>query len=361
MKQQEIIKKRNNELVKKFSEGRCTPEEASEVVNWLKEPKFQSSLYGALSDIWHHNLNVENYPEEEILLQSTLDKVHHRINIVREHEVSHLQKRIRLNTILLRVAAIFILPLLTLSILYMQEKYNFLSKDLAYTEISVSKGSKLKTVLPDGTGVWLNSGSTLRYPQKYGKKNRITELSGEAYFDVVSNKSKPFLVQTGSIDIKVTGTKFNVMAYPEDDYVSATLEEGEISIEKADASGIVTQLCSLEPNERAVFQKKEETIGKRIVHTDQYTSWIDGRLIFRNNSLEYIINRLERWYNTEIQINGDGGVLQSPFTMTIEDETVEQVLEYLSIASGISYEVAPAQKLENGEISNTRYIIHNIK
>lgn len=108
-----------------------------------------------------------------------------------------------------------------------------------------------------------------------------------------------------------------------------------------------------------MFQKEKGTIRKTIVNTDQFTSWKDGKLIFRNNSLDFIIKRLERWYNTDIEIADDKNLPKTPYTLTIENETITQVLEYLSVASPISWEIIPAHKQENGKISSTRYIISN--
>lgn len=361
MKHQKNTVERANNLVEKFSEGRCSHEEALEVARWFKEPSFQPLLYGALSKLWYRNLETEDHFEKANNLHSTLDKIHHSINIFREHEFSRLHKRVRLSKILLRAAAVLLLPFLTLSILYVQERFEVFPKKVLYTEVSVANGSKLNTVLPDGTEVWLNSGSTLKYPQTFSRNSRKATLSGEAYFNVIADQSHPFVVSTEALDIKVTGTLFNVMAYPEDNFISATLEEGQITVEKQNTNGCKSQLIYLDPKERMVFRKDQGTFGKTIVATDQFTSWKDGMLIFRNNTLDYIIGRLERWYNTDIEISNGGTLPQTPFTMTIKDENIEQVLEYLSIASGIVYEVVPSRKQENGEISKRRYIIRNIE
>lgn len=359
MNYQHNTSEETSKLVEKFSEGRCSHKEAVEVVQLFKESSFHASLYGALSKLWYRNLETKVHIKEPNNLHTTLDKIHHSINIVREQEVSRLHKRIRLHKLLLRAAAVLFLPFLTISILYMQEKFEFIPKEMVYTEVSVANGSKLRTVLPDGTEVWLNSGSTLKYPQTFSRKIRKATLSGEAYFHVISDQSHPFVVTTEALDIKVTGTRFNVMAYPEDAFVSATLEEGHIAIEESNAKGEISPRCNLDPKERMVFLKESGTIKKSVVNTDQFTSWKDGKLIFRNNTLDYIICRLERWYNTTIEISNGGTLPQVPYTMTIKDENIEQVLEYLSIASGISYKVVPAHKLEDGQISAKKYIIRN--
>jgi len=353
------ISEGNENLVKKFAEGNCSHDEALKVIQWFKEPRYRIKLYQALTKLWYKKNETKEKFREKVDLNSTLDRVHHRINIYREQEESGLRKKNRFNKILLRVAVVLFLPLLFTSILYVNENINLSKKVMLYTEINVSYGSKLRTKLPDGTVVWLNSGSTLKYPQSFAKRNRQATLSGEAYFDVTPDRLHPFLIKTGALDLKVLGTQINVMAYPDEDYISTTLEKGRISIEKPYAGKKISRLCFLEPGEHLVFQKKSGTIRKFMTDTDKYTSWKDGKLIFRNDPLALLIKRLERWYNTDIEIAGDKNLPETPYTMTIEDETIAQVLEYLSVASPISWEMIPAHKLENGKISRTRYIIRN--
>ena len=149
------------------------------------------------------------------------------------------------------------------------------------------------------------------------------------------------------------------MAYPDEDLVSTTLEQGKLSVERAHDGRKVLWLCYLAPGEHAVYKKEKGTISKSLTRTDKYTSWKDGKLIFRNDPLEQVIERLERWYNTEIEIAGDNKLPETPYTLTIEDESITQVLEYLAVASAITWEVVPSKKLDNGTFTKTRYIISN--
>jgi len=357
MKYSEDNIRENGKLVEKFVEGRCSSDEATKVVQWFKDSSYRITLFQSLRKLWYREIEKEENKEEKVNLVPTLDKIHHRISIDRETEVTGLQKRARIYRTLFRVAAVLILPLLLTSILFINEKLNLAAKDNLYTEVSVSPGSKLRTILPDGTVVWLNSGSTLKYPQSFSNNNRQAILTGEAYFNVISDQLHPFVVKTEGLDLKVIGTSFNVMAYPEENNISVTLEEGKISVEKPSSDKKISRLCFLEPNEQILFQKETGEAKLATVNTDQFTSWKDGKLIFRNNSLDFIFNRLERWYNAEIEIMGDGKLPQAPYTLTIEDETIIQVLEYLSVASGLSYEVVLAEKQEKGKISTTKYLI----
>jgi len=346
-------------LIEKFADGICTNDEAQKVIDWFKEPGFQLKLYQPVNRLWDKENAINEDFGETADLDSTLDRLHHRINIHREQEESGSRKRIRFYKVLSRAAAILFIPLLITSFLYIYENLNKSKGEQQYTEINATFGSKLRTQLPDGSVVWLNSGSTLKYPQTFSRRNRQATLSGEAYFEITSDRLHPFVVKTDVLDLRVLGTKFNVNAYPDENHVSVTLEEGKIAIEEPGNGKKSSQSCILEPGEHAIFQNGLGAMSKAFTKTDKYTSWKEGRLIFRNDPLALVIKRLERWYNTDIVIAGDEQLPETPYTMTIEDETITQVLEYLSLASPISWEVIPAHKLQNGNISRARYIISN--
>jgi len=344
-------------LVRKFADGKCSREEALLVIKWFKEQDYHNDLYPALAKLWYTHAKTVKESMETADLGPTLDRLHHRINIDREEEESGLRKRERFIRLLSRVAALFFLPLLITSILYISERIGHSDQKELYTQINSMKGSQLRTELPDGTVVWLNSGSMLRYPLSFTKRNRHVILSGEAFFDVPHERSSPFVVKTEALNIRVLGTQFNVMAYPDEDNVATTLEKGLLSVEKPHEGRNPSRICFLNSGERMVFEKESGTVNKFKTETDKYTSWKEGKLIFRNDPLTMVIKLLERWYNVNIEISGDINLCDTPYTMTIEDETITQVLEYLSVASPILWEMIPAQKREDEKVSKARYII----
>jgi len=351
---------KQEDLLLKFASGTCAANEARQVIAWFKEPEKHLNLYQGLVAIWNRECELEDDVLEAENLDSVLDKLHHNINIFSELEEQKSRRGILFIRILSRIAAVLFIPLLITTLLFVRTKIDSASGDSHYTEIHVTHGSKLNTQLPDGTQVWLNSGSTLKYPQSFSRRNRQVMVSGEAYFDVAHNESHPFVVSAGNIDFRVLGTKFNVMAYPEEANVSATLEQGKISVELLSDGRKTTRLCFLEPGEHIEYRKDNGSTSKSFCRTDKYTSWKDGKLIFRNDPLSQVIKRLERWYSVEIEIIGDHKLPETPYTMTIEDEAITQVLEYLSVASPISWEVIPSKRKEDGEFTRTRYIIRNI-
>lgn len=158
----------------------------------------------------------------------------------------------------------------------------------SYNEIVTSNGKQWKMVLPDGTKVWLNAGSTLRFPVSYNQTDeRIVELSGEAYFDVVHNPQKPFIVKAGNEEIKDIGTVFNVSSYP-GEILKTTLISGAIRV----GSHL------LKPGQQAVM--KDKTIAIQNINTYTASAWVNGQFSMENVTVAEFMNQLSRWYNVEI-------------------------------------------------------------
>lgn len=206
-----------------------------------------------------------------------------------------------------------------------------------YQEFSTPAGQRAKVLLADGTEVWLNANSTLRYPEYFDLKQREVELHGEAFFEVEKNKDKPFIVRTSKMDITVTGTKFNVSAYDSEKYFVASLVEGAVSV-----SCVYNRNSdfSLRPQQQIVVSDHSSEISQ-FSNTD-FMSWKDGVFIFDDMLLTDIIKKLELYYDVSIivkstklgnfrytgkfrQMDGVESVLRKlqivyPFTYTKDDE-----------------------------------------
>ena len=227
-----------------------------------------------------------------------------------------------------------------------------------YNEIHIPLGSKSRITLSDGTKVWLNAGSTLKYPGKFSDKKREIYLEGEAYFDVTQEENRPFYVNAPELHIKVIGTQFNVKSYPDENTVETTLISGSIEIEARPANKKLRKQLRLEPNQKATFSKltseltllddqKSETKSpvpiEKIevedqVNTEIITSWKDNKLVFSRERFEEIATKLERWYNIQMILE-DEKIKNYVFTGTFENETLEQALAALKIASPIEYTI----------------------
>lgn len=169
-------------------------------------------------------------------------------------------------------------------------------KAVVYNTVSIPRGRTYQVVLSDGTLVWLNAESSLRFPTTFTGASRQVELTGEAYFEVAKEKTAPFVVKAGAVSVKVLGTHFDVQAYPEEKEVKATLLEGSVAVEAGD------QLAILRPGEQA---RIGERVAVQNVDTDEVTAWKEGFMVFNNANIETIIRQISRYYNIRVVYRGE--------------------------------------------------------
>lgn len=229
----------------------------------------------------------------------------------------------------LRIAAIVLFVLSTsISTYYIYTGYNSKENILSYQTV-VPFGSQTKIILPDGTIACLNSGSTLKYNNSYGNKNRTVYLTGEGYFDVHKNPKKPFLVYANDIQIKVLGTVFNVQSYINDQTVEVNLLKGkvDITLNSSGKSGNLT----LKPNEKMIYNKKTNTIYSYKTDASKSVQWTIGKLCFSDASFFEIAKQLERRYDVKILIESDK-VKNERFSGTLDTkEPLEKVLNHIDV------------------------------
>ncbi len=206
-------------------------------------------------------------------------------------------------------------------------------KTVKYNILSTPLGGEYQLVLPDGSKVWLNSGSTLRFPTAFIGSERIVELKGEAYFDIAKNPKMPFLVRTNNaMDIKVLGTQFNVMAYDDEKNINTTLIEGSVEVLKE--SGKTT----LKPGQEAILNKRSGNIKVASADLEQAIAWKNGYFIFYNENIESIMRKVSRWYNVDIVYQGN--LNNKDFVGTISrNKNVSELLKMLELTGAIHFSI----------------------
>jgi ferric-dicitrate binding protein FerR (iron transport regulator) len=194
-------------------------------------------------------------------------------------------------------------------------------------------GGQYQLLLPDGSKVWLNSGSSIRFPTAFIGKERVVELKGEAFFDIKENKKMPFIVRTNnSMDIKVLGTQFNVMAYEDEKSINTTLLEGSVQILKETGS------TYLEPGQAAVLNKGSGKIKVAPADIEDAVAWKNGYFIFSNENIESIMRKVSRWYNVEIEYQGN--LNNKDFVGTISrDKNISELLKMLELTGAIHFRI----------------------
>jgi len=223
--------------------------------------------------------------------------------------------------------------------------------------VATKPGSKSKIILPDGTQVWLNSESKLIYDKKFGENTREVALTGEAFFDVVKDVTRPFIIHTKTIDVKVLGTAFNVRAFPDEKTAETSLIRGQVEVTLRNSPD---KKIILKPNEKLVVQNITETQTgdpSRSIDTDNRpllilsklhhlngdssaveTSWVKNKLAFESETLEDVSGKIEKWYGVKIIIK-DESLKEGQYTGEFEDETLQEVLGALKLTGDFKFEI----------------------
>jgi len=190
------------------------------------------------------------------------------------------------------------------ALVYQDEGQAMKADSVAYNTIYIPKGMQYHIILPDGSKVWLNATSTLTYPVRFSDGHRKVKLRGEAYFEIVSNKTQPFIVQSASQDIEVLGTTFNVSAYADDAWIKTTLVSGRIRLtpQTTHALGIPV---TLSPGQQALLVHGQPHIQISPIDVAESISWMQQIFMFNDEPLTEAMKKISRWYPISIRFEGD--------------------------------------------------------
>ncbi len=166
-------------------------------------------------------------------------------------------------------------------------------KNETYNTLKIPRGGEYKLQLSDGTKIWLNSETTIKYPVQFLKKQRVVYVSGEAFFDVTPDKKRPFIVESNKTSIKVLGTTFNLRAYENEKYLQTTLVSGKVNVIREGETSVLL------PSQQYSCNKNTSISEVKYVDVSLYTSWKDGLFVFKSQKLSYILNEIARWYNVD--------------------------------------------------------------
>lgn len=202
-------------------------------------------------------------------------------------------------------------------------------KSTDYNTLSTPRGGQYTVILADGTKVWLNSASTLRFPTSFSGTDRVVELSGEAYFEVAVNVSQQFRVKLNNMEVQVLGTHFNVMAYEDEELVKTTLLEGSLRIHKN------TKVAMLKPGEQAQVGKDNYFEIRKDADTQEAVAWKNGLFNFEGANIETIMRQMARWYNIEVIYQDK---INDHFNGTISRHVgIQKVFEMLELTEAVHF------------------------
>jgi ferric-dicitrate binding protein FerR (iron transport regulator) len=318
------MKEHLQQYIDKYDRGELSHSEHLQMADQLADPE-NVEAGQVLHKEWEFQLASDQYSSRNF--SHILDLVHHQIRLNEYNRTKNSGWWFRFQ----RIAAILVIGILfsfTAYLLLMRDEHSMVQ---SYAEIQCPLGVRTKFELPDGTKGFLNSGSKLKYALKFSGA-RSVELTGEAYFEVVHKDRTPFHVNTRNLDIKVLGTSFNVLANENDNTEEVVLQTGKVEI--SDQRG--RQLTTMIPNEQFVLDPKNQTFSKKEIEASQYTSWKEGKLVFRKEHMQQVAKRLSRWYNAEVVV-ADRQLDEYTFHATFMDEPLEEVLKLISITTPINY------------------------
>jgi ferric-dicitrate binding protein FerR (iron transport regulator) len=343
-----LIEQENQEiLITRYLNGEASQDEIGELQKWLDSSKDNLLYFQQLKNIWDNSEHANDIKMIDV------DKA---FNLIKKRVIF---KSPSTNFLYYwkKIAAVLLIPLVLGNLLYFLFRSNNWSTNQrpVYNELFAAFGTRSALKLSDGSSVWLNSGSSIKYPDRFVGNNRTVILKGEAYFEVESDPKKPFIVETSSLSVKATGTKFNVSGYTSSDFAEVTLVTGKVEVSLADNKKN-TNGIKLEINQHLSFNKVTGNTSIIKEDTYKYISWKDGKLIFRNEPLSQVVKKISQIFNIDIEIKGEE-IQNYCFRATFQDESLSEILKLLKMSSPIDYIEVKRDPLPDGSFPRKKVII----
>lgn len=344
-------------LISNCLSGNNTDAQNTELMQWMETAEENRIYFSRQKALWLSAEQEISAHQEEKWVQLKYKLQERRSNITSNLIQDNKRTPNKFKSIFRYAASIVVLFGVSILVYFILKPAS--SMVLAKNELSVPYGSRSVLSLPDGTKLWINSGSKVSYGIDFGKNNRNVNLIGEAYFEVAKNPNLPFIVHAANVKIKAIGTAFNVKAYPEEKRVETTLVHGLVEVEKDGQ----TDRIYLKPNQKIILAstlQDNTAVGKsgnsdhqqnnsssneisnrteRLmpkIDTEKETSWKEGKLIFDREPLSALVIRLERRYDVHFTF-GNEELKNYVYTGTFNDVSLEQIMEAMYYSSPIDY------------------------
>jgi ferric-dicitrate binding protein FerR (iron transport regulator) len=335
----------DEKMIELFFNKNYSEEESSYVNDIFCDNNNEKKLDDLLRKQFYGLLSEDDVDKED--LDHILYKIHYDINTkIAERKERKFSKLIKWSA---RIAGVIILPL---AIFWGVKGYlnNNAGKE-TWVEIHAPEWTRAQFSLPDGTTGWLNSNSSIKYEGNFNINRRII-LHGEAFFDVFKDRKRPFTVNTDEVSLKVLGTRFNIASYENERNVEVVLDEGELVFNNKEMNRSYT----MKPNDLVIYDKVIQDYSTEVVQPHKYLSWTEGKLVFRNDPLDLIARRLERWYNIDVEIDAD---INDDFRLraTFIGDDLDEVLNLLKRSLPINYEIGNRELQQDGTYAKKKVII----
>jgi transmembrane sensor len=316
-------------------------------LNSLLEQKKYSTQFKIISETWEktgHTESLSGFDVERGIKILTAKIRNDNPTFQWEKEEKH--KRVFIyQPVFLRVAASFaLIIILVTGTLFLVSVLKQRSVSSAWNEKKTVMGEKSIVTLLDGTRITLNADSKLKYPARFGEEARGVTLEGEAYFEVAQNAAKPFVVHTGNVSTTDIGTKFDISAFPNEEMIIISLEEGKVNV-STNKSGAIKGDIILLPSQQLIYNKEKETSKIEYFDLQKAIGWKDNLLIFDNEPLSKILVPLERYFGVKFEV-ADQSLANRTVKANFKNESLWTVTEVLKKATGLTYKTIE----ENNEL-----------
>lgn len=314
----------------RYISGECTPEESSVIMSRIEMDGNYNTLYKELSGAWNltlpsemdHTFNVDQAWE---VLNSRIDSLPATRKVI-THAVS--KKRIvpvRALYNVVKVAAVLLIGIVIFQLVVNRNPLKTVSSDI---------NSVVPVKLADGSGIFLNSGSSVKFPERFAGTNREVYFCGEAFFEIAPDPAHPFIIEAGETRVKVLGTSFNLKAYPETNTIEVVVNSGRVLFYHVDENDKVLGEVELNKGEKGVFNRNTGKIARLLNDEPNYLSWKTGILVFHGTTLDQVFSIIGKKYNVHFNVNNKD-LCQLKLTATFDNESLDAVLEVLKLVHNL--------------------------
>lgn len=319
-------------LIGKYVTSRETPDESEELHAWFDESIDNKELFNSIKDDKAIASAIEEF------------ETHNKEQAWSRYQEKLAYLSFRKILFRWRVAAVFFFLISCAGILGLVSKEwkTYFSTEEMYTTISTGNRQNSKVTLPDSSVVWINSGTTLSYNTNFAAHNRHIKLVGQAFFQIARNEKMPLTVSCNDLIVKVLGTKFDVCAYPNEKKIDVVLESGKVELLNSTDKSLA---YTMSPGEDAEYNIEKKKFLIRNVDSHTYSSWKDGFLIFKDDPMDKVIQKLERWYDIDIEVK-DEKINKLIFNATIVNESVEDIFKLIRFTCSVNYKIIPSKDPE---------------
>jgi transmembrane sensor len=320
-----------------LAEKDCSRHELTEFKKWLSDSGTQPEVEKWLLRHWDISTEIDS----NALIENVFRQIQ---DYQKVHSIPSGFSLTRILKVYQKIAAFLLIPILGLGVLYWFNQYRQVPPAVQYAETIAPRGQKSQIVLADGTRVWLNSDTKIKYPNNFNENQRDVYLDGEAFFEVSKNPHKPFFVHTSGVNVKVLGTKFNVKAYSDEDQIETSLFEGKIDLMAKNPLSENSEEKEMTQGESFSYLKTDGKLTQTLIPREEINGWKKNQLIFKDDTFSNLVKKVERWYDVQV-IYDEKQFNDRRLTVELyEGERLDRLMEVIRLALSVNY------KYERGKI-----------